>query len=98
MRAYDPVAMENAKALLPEVEYVDGVYEAAAGADAVLLLTQWNEFKQVDLGRVARGMRRADPRRRAQSATTRPRRAAMALSTLASGGADRRAPGRRGLV
>jgi UDPglucose 6-dehydrogenase len=58
VRAYDPVAMANAKALLPEVEYVDGVYEAAAGADAVLLLTQWNEFKQVDLGRVARGMRR----------------------------------------
>jgi UDPglucose 6-dehydrogenase len=58
VRAYDPVAMANAKALLPEVEYVDGVYEAAAGADAVLLLTHWNEFKQVDLGRVARSMRR----------------------------------------
>jgi UDPglucose 6-dehydrogenase len=58
VRAYDPVAMANAKALLPEVEYVEGVYEAAAGADAVVLLTHWNEFKQVDLGRVARGMRR----------------------------------------
>jgi UDPglucose 6-dehydrogenase len=58
VRAYDPVAMENARRLLPEVEYVATPYEAAKGADAVVLLTHWNEFKQVDLGRVARLMRR----------------------------------------
>jgi UDPglucose 6-dehydrogenase len=58
VRAYDPVAMENARRVLPEVEYVATPYEAAKGADAVVLLTHWNEFKQVDLGRVARLMRR----------------------------------------
>jgi UDPglucose 6-dehydrogenase len=59
VRAYDPVAMENAKRYMPEVEYVANPYAAAEGADAVLLLTHWNEFKQVDLARVARSMRRA---------------------------------------
>jgi UDPglucose 6-dehydrogenase len=58
VRAYDPVAMANARQSLPEAEYVGNPYEAAADADAVLLLTHWNEFKQVDLGRVARAMRR----------------------------------------
>jgi UDPglucose 6-dehydrogenase len=58
VRAYDPVAMENAHRYLPEVEYVASPYEAATGADAVILLTHWNEFKQVDLSRVARSMRR----------------------------------------
>jgi UDPglucose 6-dehydrogenase len=58
VRAYDPVAMDNARRYVPEIEYSTSPYEAAAGADALLLLTQWNEFKQVDLARVARGMKR----------------------------------------
>ena len=58
VRAYDPVAMEGARRLLPGVGYCETAYAAAEGADAVLLLTQWNEFKQVDLGRVAASMRR----------------------------------------
>jgi UDPglucose 6-dehydrogenase len=59
VRAYDPVASANARRYLPEIEYADNPYTAAAGADAVVLLTHWNEFKQVDLGRVAKSMRRA---------------------------------------
>jgi UDPglucose 6-dehydrogenase len=58
IRAYDPVASANARKELPEIEYCDSPYATAMGADAVLLLTEWNEFKQVDLGRVARSMKR----------------------------------------
>lgn len=50
--AYDPAAMERAKAVLPPSEnliYAEGVYEAAMGADAVLILTDWNEFGGIDL-------------------------------------------------
>jgi UDPglucose 6-dehydrogenase len=58
VRAYDPVAIENARRVMPEIEYVDSPYAAAEGVDALVVLTQWNEFKQVDLERVAQSMRR----------------------------------------
>jgi UDPglucose 6-dehydrogenase len=55
--AYDPVAMENAKLLLPKgVEYAHSAYEAAVGADAVVVLTEWNEFRQLDLVKIAKGL------------------------------------------
>jgi UDPglucose 6-dehydrogenase len=49
IRAYDPVAMPFAKKLMPKVKFCANAYEAAKGADAVLILTEWNEFKEVDL-------------------------------------------------
>lgn len=52
IKAYDPVAMKNAVEILPEVEYCNSPLEAARGADAILLLTEWNEFKQIDLNRI----------------------------------------------
>src|SRR6266852_6025106 len=53
IRAYDPVAMENARALMPEgVVFCESAYEAAAGADGVTLLTEWNEFKYLNLDRL----------------------------------------------
>jgi len=56
--AYDPVSMENAKTLLPKtVEYASSAYTAAHGADAVLILTEWNEFRQIDLVRLAKEMK-----------------------------------------
>jgi UDPglucose 6-dehydrogenase len=59
IRAYDPVAMPNAKALLPEaVEYCASSYEAAEGADAVAIVTEWNEFKLLNLERLRAVMRR----------------------------------------
>jgi UDPglucose 6-dehydrogenase len=58
VQAYDPVAMENAQRVVPDVAYCSNAYEAAAGADAVLLLTEWNEFKQLDMNRVRTGLRR----------------------------------------
>jgi UDPglucose 6-dehydrogenase len=59
VRAYDPVAMHNARKILPTVvEYADSPYGAAAGADAVALVTEWNEFKFLDLERLRSAMRR----------------------------------------
>jgi len=58
VRAYDPVAMANAKALMPEgVVFCESAYEAAAGADGVALLTEWNEVKYQNLDRL-RGLLR----------------------------------------
>jgi UDPglucose 6-dehydrogenase len=48
LRAYDPVAMGKAKSVFKKIKYCKNPYEAAQGADAVLILTDWNEFKQVD--------------------------------------------------
>ncbi len=60
VRAYDPVATENARRMLPaSVVYCDSPYEAATGADAVALITEWNEFKFLNLERLCSVMRRA---------------------------------------
>ena len=59
VRAYDPVAMPNARRALPaSVAYCESPYEAAAGADAVALVTEWNEFKFLNLERLRGVMRR----------------------------------------
>ncbi len=50
IKAYDPKAMEHAKILFPDsVEFCNNPYEAATGADALLILTEWSEFKDLDL-------------------------------------------------
>ena len=53
VRAYDPEAMEKAKAILPEITYCADPYEAAAGADAILVVTEWDEFRKMDWSRLA---------------------------------------------
>jgi UDPglucose 6-dehydrogenase len=59
VRAYDPVATANARRVLPVgVEYCDSPYGAATGADAVALVTEWNEFKFLNLERLRSVMRR----------------------------------------
>jgi UDPglucose 6-dehydrogenase len=59
VRAYDPVAMPAAPRLLPEaLTYCESPYEAATGADAVVLVTEWNEFKFLNLERLRAVMRR----------------------------------------
>jgi UDPglucose 6-dehydrogenase len=59
VRAYDPAAMANARNLLPPaVEYCPSSYEAAEGADAVAIVTEWNEFKLLNLERLRGVMRR----------------------------------------
>jgi len=57
VRAYDPVAMENARGLLPAVEMFDDPYKLADGCDALMLITEWNEFKQLDLERLKSRMK-----------------------------------------
>jgi len=58
VRAYDPAAIEKAKVLLPEVEYRRNAQGVARGADALVIVTEWNEFKQLDLLKLKRLMRR----------------------------------------
>jgi UDPglucose 6-dehydrogenase len=59
VRAYDPVAMPNARRVLPAaVTYCESPYEAASGADAVALITEWNEFKFLNLERLRGVLRR----------------------------------------
>src|SRR6266545_3688759 len=59
IRAYDPVAMGNARPLVPgDVAFSPSAYEAADGADAIALLTEWNEFKFLNLERLRRLLRR----------------------------------------
>ncbi len=55
--AYDPVAADNVRAVFPDIDYAANVYEVARDADALVLVTEWNEFKQVDLARLAQSMK-----------------------------------------
>ena len=56
--AYDPVAMEKAKPVLPaKVLYAQNPYDAANNADGVVVLTEWNEFRQLDLVKLAKGLK-----------------------------------------
>ncbi len=57
VRAYDPAASAQARRLLPRLSIRRDPYAAAAGADAVVLMTEWNEFRELDLERVRRMMR-----------------------------------------
>jgi UDPglucose 6-dehydrogenase len=53
IRAYDPVGMENAKKVLPKgVTYCEDSYGAAEGSDALVLLTEWNQFRKLDMERI----------------------------------------------
>lgn len=58
VKAYDPVAMEVAETMLPDVIYCATPYDVAKGSDALLIITEWNEFKQLDLDKIKRLMRR----------------------------------------
>jgi len=49
VRGYDPVAMEVARGILPAVEMFKDPYSMAEGCDALMVITEWNEFKQLDL-------------------------------------------------
>ncbi len=56
--AYDPVAIENAKKILPkDIVFSSSSYEAVRDADAVVVLTEWNEFRQLDMVRLAKGLK-----------------------------------------
>jgi UDPglucose 6-dehydrogenase len=58
VQAYDPVAMKVAAPMLPGVAWCSDAYETARDADALVVLTEWNEFRGLDLQRLAKLMRR----------------------------------------
>jgi UDPglucose 6-dehydrogenase len=58
VRAFDPEGIAEAKKLMPELDYCSDPYEAMDGADALILVTEWNAFRALDLGRVKRLLRR----------------------------------------
>jgi UDPglucose 6-dehydrogenase len=57
VRAYDPVAEAEARKLIRGVEFMDSAEDAVSGADAVVLVTEWPEFADLDLAEVAASMR-----------------------------------------
>ena len=57
IRAYDPQAMENGKKIFTDVEYCADAYSTATGADALVIATEWNEFRALNLGKIRSSMR-----------------------------------------
>ena len=52
IRAYDPVAKHESMKVLPEIVYADDEYTAVKGADALVFVTEWNQFRALDLARI----------------------------------------------
>ena len=59
MKAYDPRAMKNAKEILPNLQYCESVSEACNNVDAIIIATEWNEFRALDLKKLKKNMRKA---------------------------------------
>ena len=58
IKAYDPAAMERVREVIPSgINFANSAYEAAHGADALLILTEWEEFANLDLTRVRRELK-----------------------------------------
>jgi UDPglucose 6-dehydrogenase len=55
--AYDPEAMDHARTMIEDVEWCKNPYEVAQGADALVIITEWNEFRALDLKRIAGAMK-----------------------------------------
>lgn len=52
IQAYDPWAMENMKKLFPQIDYLDNPYSVAEDSDALVLITEWDEFKNLDMSKI----------------------------------------------
>ena len=57
IKAYDPEAMEAARKILKDIEYTKNAYEALKDADALVVVTEWNEFKELDLEKIKASMK-----------------------------------------
>ncbi len=57
IKAYDPQAMESAKKILPKISYAKNSYDAIKVADLLVIAKEWNEFKELDLGKIKNLMR-----------------------------------------
>jgi UDPglucose 6-dehydrogenase len=58
IRAYDPEAMEKARPVLPQIHYAKSAYEAAEGTEALLIVTEWKQFRDLDWDRIHDSMTR----------------------------------------
>jgi len=56
IRAYDPQAMKNSKSIFTDLTYCDDAYETASGADALVIATEWNEFRALNFERVKKAL------------------------------------------
>jgi UDPglucose 6-dehydrogenase len=52
IKAYDPAAMEKARIVLKNINYQKSAYDVAKGADCLVIITEWNEFKELDLAKI----------------------------------------------
>jgi len=59
VQAYDPEGMDEARHMLPAVTFKDDAYAAAEGADVLVIITEWDQFRALDLDRVKSAMRAA---------------------------------------
>jgi UDPglucose 6-dehydrogenase len=57
VHAYDPVAMNDAARILPDIEYAEDEYTAVEGANALVFVTEWNQFRALDMRRIRDLMR-----------------------------------------
>jgi UDPglucose 6-dehydrogenase len=57
VRAYDPAAVKEARKVLPEIDYAEDEYAAASGADVLVFVTEWNQFRALDMRRIHSLMR-----------------------------------------
>ncbi|HXU10504.1 MAG TPA: UDP-glucose/GDP-mannose dehydrogenase family protein, partial [Candidatus Binatia bacterium] len=57
VRAFDPVAMPEARQALPEIEYAEDAYDAAKGCDALVIATEWNQFRSLDWDRMKKALK-----------------------------------------
>ncbi len=58
IKAYDPIAINSAKKIFKEIEYANDVYETAKDADLLVVVTEWNEFRQLDLEKIKKLMKK----------------------------------------
>jgi UDPglucose 6-dehydrogenase len=56
VKVYDPVAMDNARKILKNVEYAENPYDAAVNSDSLIVITEWDEFREIDLAKVKNSM------------------------------------------
>jgi UDPglucose 6-dehydrogenase len=57
VKAYDPVAQENARKIMPGIEFCQDPYAVAEGADVLVIMTEWNEFRELDMPRLRQLMK-----------------------------------------
>ena len=58
IKAYDPQAMERAKSIVPDIEYAESAYDAAESAEALIIATEWDEFRKLDWNKLHDAMLR----------------------------------------